>query len=156
MLIFLFLLKVWQCDSADIANNKRCQFELLAEFEHEAGVRASLSPHMMLTCLSEKILLFAICLSLSVQQPNPNLCFLHFQVNTINLNPAGTLLVSGTKDGTATIWDTSSSVQLHQVHCHSGKIHDMAFSPGTCVILTSTSLSPSMDYTWDHLKDVYW
>ncbi|CAB1349598.1 unnamed protein product [Coregonus sp. 'balchen'] len=86
--------KVWQCDSADIANNKRCQFELLAEFEHEAGV------------------------------------------NTINLNPAGTLLVSGTKDGTATIWDTSSSVQLHQVHCHSGKIHDMAFSPDSRHILS--------------------
>ncbi|XP_070291805.1 protein FAN isoform X3 [Salvelinus sp. IW2-2015] len=86
--------KVWQCDSVDIANNKRCQFELLAEFEHEAGV------------------------------------------NTINLNPAGTLLVSGTKDGTATIWDTSSSVQLHQVHCHSGKIHDMAFSPDSRHILS--------------------
>ncbi|XP_014036456.1 protein FAN [Salmo salar] len=86
--------KVWQCDSADIANNKRCQFELLAEFEHEAGV------------------------------------------NTINLNPAGTLLVSGTKDGTATIWDTSSSVQLHQVHCHSGKIHDMAFSPDSRHVLS--------------------
>uniref|UniRef100_A0A8C8H1Q7 Neutral sphingomyelinase (N-SMase) activation associated factor n=1 Tax=Oncorhynchus tshawytscha TaxID=74940 RepID=A0A8C8H1Q7_ONCTS len=86
--------KVWQCDSADIANNKRCQFQLLAEFEHEAGV------------------------------------------NTINLNPAGTLLVSGTKDGTVTIWDTSSSVQLHQVHCHSGKIHDVAFSPDSRHILS--------------------
>uniref|UniRef100_A0A6Q2WWP1 Neutral sphingomyelinase (N-SMase) activation associated factor n=1 Tax=Esox lucius TaxID=8010 RepID=A0A6Q2WWP1_ESOLU len=86
--------KVWQCDSADIANNKRCQFQLLAEFEHEAGV------------------------------------------NTISLNPAGTLLVSGTKDGTASIWDTSSLAQLHQVHCHSGKIHDVAFSPDSRHILS--------------------
>lgn len=55
------------------------------------------------------------------------------QVNTIGLNPAGTLLVSGCKDGTVTIWDTSSYVTLQQVHCHDGTIHHMAFSPGTCL-----------------------
>lgn len=54
----------------------------------------------------------------------------HIQVNTISLNPAGTLLVSGCKDGTATIWDTSSYTTLQQVHCHDGTIHHMAFSPG--------------------------
>ncbi|KAL1006960.1 hypothetical protein UPYG_G00079710 [Umbra pygmaea] len=86
--------KVWQCDSADITNNKRCQFELLAEFEHDAGV------------------------------------------NTINLNPAGTLLVSATKDGACSIWDTNSLAQLHQVHCQSGKIHDIAFSPDSRHILS--------------------
>lgn len=54
----------------------------------------------------------------------------HFQVNTVSLNPAGTLLVSGSKDGTVTIWDTSSYGTLQQVHCHRGNIHQLAFSPG--------------------------
>lgn len=52
-------------------------------------------------------------------------------MNTIALNPAGTLLVSGCKDGTATIWDTGGHSTLQQVHCHSGTVHHMAFSPGT-------------------------
>ncbi|TKS87952.1 Protein FAN [Collichthys lucidus] len=54
-------------------------------------------------------------------------------VNTIGLNPAGTLLVSGCKDGTVTIWDTSSYTTLQQIHCHDGTIHHMAFSPGVSV-----------------------
>lgn len=53
------------------------------------------------------------------------------QVNTISLNSAGTLLVSGCKDGTVTIWDTSSYTTLQQVHCHNRTVHHMAFSPGT-------------------------
>lgn len=55
------------------------------------------------------------------------------QVNAIGLNPAGTLLVSGCKDGTVTIWDTGSYATLQQVHCHDGTIHHMAFSPGMCL-----------------------
>ncbi|KAM9839485.1 protein FAN [Aulostomus maculatus] len=57
-------------------------------------------------------------------------------VNTIGLNPAGTLLVSGCKDGTATIWDTSSYGSLQQVHCHTGTIHHMAFSPDSRHVLS--------------------
>ncbi|KAG9347982.1 hypothetical protein JZ751_004001 [Albula glossodonta] len=87
--------KVWRCISADISNNKRSHFELLAEFEHDAGV------------------------------------------NTINLNQAGTLLVSGSKEGTVSIWDTTSSVLLHQVQCHSGTIHDIAFSPDSRHVLST-------------------
>uniref|UniRef100_A0A668AM53 Neutral sphingomyelinase activation associated factor n=1 Tax=Myripristis murdjan TaxID=586833 RepID=A0A668AM53_9TELE len=68
--------------------------ELLAEFEHDAGV------------------------------------------NTIGLNPAGTLLVSGCKDGTATIWDTGNYGILQQVHCHAGTIHHMAFSPDSRHVLS--------------------
>ncbi|XP_078147515.1 protein FAN isoform X2 [Centroberyx gerrardi] len=57
-------------------------------------------------------------------------------VNTIGLNPAGTLLVSGCKDGTATIWDTSNYGILQQVHCHTGTIHHMAFSPDSRHVLS--------------------
>lgn len=64
-----------------------------------------------------------------IKHDQPNKFFI--QVNTIGLNPAGTLLVSGCKDGTATIWDTSSYTTLQQINCHSGTIHHMAFSPGT-------------------------
>ncbi|XP_030635744.1 protein FAN isoform X2 [Chanos chanos] len=86
--------KVWKCMASDISNNKRTQFELLAEFEHEAGV------------------------------------------NTIALSPAGTLLASGTKEGTLSVWDITSSSLLHQLNCHSGKIHQMAFSPDSRHILS--------------------
>ncbi|XP_066576218.1 protein FAN isoform X2 [Amia ocellicauda] len=79
--------KVWRCVPADIASNKRSQFELLAELEHDAGV------------------------------------------NTINLNPAGTMLVSGSKEGVVSIWDVTTFALLHQVLCHSGRINDIAFSP---------------------------
>lgn len=57
-------------------------------------------------------------------------------VNTVGLNPAGTLLVSGCKDGTVTIWDTSSYGALQQVHCHTGTIHHTAFSPDSRHVLS--------------------
>uniref|UniRef100_A0A8C4NYW6 Protein FAN n=1 Tax=Dicentrarchus labrax TaxID=13489 RepID=A0A8C4NYW6_DICLA len=57
-------------------------------------------------------------------------------VNTIGLNPAGTLLVSGCKDGAITIWDTSSYTILQQIHCHTGTIHHMAFSPDSRHVLS--------------------
>lgn len=53
------------------------------------------------------------------------------KVNTVGLNAAGTLLVSGCKDGSVTIWDSDSYAALQQVHCHSGTVHHVAFSPGT-------------------------
>ncbi|KAM6971756.1 protein FAN isoform 2-T2 [Tautogolabrus adspersus] len=57
-------------------------------------------------------------------------------VNTISLSAAGTLLVSGCKDGTVSIWDTSSFSALQQVHCHSGNIHHTAFSPDSRHVLS--------------------
>uniref|UniRef100_A0A668AQN3 Neutral sphingomyelinase activation associated factor n=1 Tax=Myripristis murdjan TaxID=586833 RepID=A0A668AQN3_9TELE len=86
--------KVKRRASDNTSSQKRSQFQLLAEFEHDAGV------------------------------------------NTIGLNPAGTLLVSGCKDGTATIWDTGNYGILQQVHCHAGTIHHMAFSPDSRHVLS--------------------
>ncbi|XP_010781480.1 protein FAN [Notothenia coriiceps] len=57
-------------------------------------------------------------------------------VNTIGLNPAGTLLVSGCKDGAVSLWDTSSYTSLQQVHCHTGTIHHTAFSPDSRHVLS--------------------
>ncbi|KAM3860682.1 protein FAN [Diretmus argenteus] len=87
--------KVWQRESDDASSHKRSQFELLAEFEHDAGV------------------------------------------NTIGLNPAGTLLVSGCKDGTVTIWDTGNYGVLQQVRCHTGTIHHVAFSSDSRHVLSA-------------------
>lgn len=115
--------QVWQCPSASASTHKRTQFELLAELEHESGVREEVP----VTNRAKKLFWGG------KKPPHSYLDFLfitHIQVNTINLNPAGTLLVSGCKDGTATIWDTSSYTTLQQVHCHDGTIHHMAFSPG--------------------------
>uniref|UniRef100_A0A8C7ZST0 Neutral sphingomyelinase (N-SMase) activation associated factor n=1 Tax=Oryzias sinensis TaxID=183150 RepID=A0A8C7ZST0_9TELE len=57
-------------------------------------------------------------------------------VNTVGLNAAGTLLGSGCKDGTLTIWDTSSFEVFQQVQCHTGNIHHLAFSPDSRHILS--------------------
>uniref|UniRef100_A0A673L0D4 Protein FAN-like n=1 Tax=Sinocyclocheilus rhinocerous TaxID=307959 RepID=A0A673L0D4_9TELE len=76
------------------ANNKRTRFDLLAEFEHEAGV------------------------------------------NTLDLSPAGTLLATGTKEGTLTLWDIANPLPLNQLTCHSGKINQVAFSPDSRHILS--------------------
>ncbi|XP_056879537.1 protein FAN-like [Takifugu flavidus] len=57
-------------------------------------------------------------------------------VNTVGLNAAGTLLVSGCKDGCVTIWDSDSYVALQQVHCHSGTVHRVAFSPDSRHVLS--------------------
>ncbi|XP_048865845.1 protein FAN isoform X3 [Brienomyrus brachyistius] len=58
-------------------------------------------------------------------------------VNTISLNQAGTLLASGTKEGAVSLWDTTNSTLLHQIQCHSGKIHDIAFSPDSRHVLSA-------------------
>lgn len=52
------------------------------------------------------------------------------QVNAIGLNPSGTLLVSGCKDGAVTIWDTDAYRTLQQVDCHAATVHRVSFSPG--------------------------
>lgn len=65
---------------------------------------------------------------------------LFVQVNTIAVSPAGTLLASGTKEGTLSVWDLASFSVLHQLTCHSGKIHQVAFSPGMSFIGVSVNV----------------
>uniref|UniRef100_A0A9J8CXI3 Neutral sphingomyelinase (N-SMase) activation associated factor n=1 Tax=Cyprinus carpio carpio TaxID=630221 RepID=A0A9J8CXI3_CYPCA len=57
-------------------------------------------------------------------------------VNTLDLSPAGTLLATGTKEGTLTLWDIANPLPLNQLTCHSGKIHQVAFSPDSRHILS--------------------
>ncbi|XP_072855056.2 protein FAN isoform X1 [Pogona vitticeps] len=58
-------------------------------------------------------------------------------VNTINLNDAYTLLASGTKEGTISIWDVTTASVLHQLACHSGTVSDAAFSPDSRHLLST-------------------
>nr|XP_031548077.1 protein FAN [Vicugna pacos] len=58
-------------------------------------------------------------------------------VDTISLNAAGTLLVSGTREGTVTIWDLATATILHQIPCHSGTVCDTAFSPDSRHVLST-------------------
>lgn len=53
------------------------------------------------------------------------------QVNTIDLNAANTILASGTKEGTISVWDVTTATMLHQLPRHSGTVFHAAFSPGT-------------------------
>lgn len=64
------------------------------------------------------------------------MCFLP-QVDTISLNAAGTMLVSGTREGTVSIWDLTTATILHQIPCHSGTIRDAAFSPGSFILFNT-------------------
>uniref|UniRef100_A0A673KQN5 Protein FAN-like n=1 Tax=Sinocyclocheilus rhinocerous TaxID=307959 RepID=A0A673KQN5_9TELE len=57
-------------------------------------------------------------------------------VNTLDLSPAGTLLATGTKEGTLTLWDIANPLPLNQLTCHSGKINQVAFSPDSRHILS--------------------
>ncbi|XP_059501893.1 protein FAN isoform X3 [Stegostoma tigrinum] len=58
-------------------------------------------------------------------------------VNTINLNPIGTMLVSGSKEGTVSIWDLTTLSILYQVPCHLGTVNDVAFSPDSRHVLSA-------------------
>ncbi|XP_057253831.1 protein FAN isoform X4 [Pezoporus wallicus] len=58
-------------------------------------------------------------------------------VNTINLNAANTILVSGTKEGTINVWDITTATALHQLPCHSGTVFDAAFSPDSRHLLST-------------------
>ncbi|KAM6171056.1 protein FAN isoform 4-T4 [Erethizon dorsatum] len=58
-------------------------------------------------------------------------------VDTISLNAASTLLASGTKEGTVTIWDLTTATFLHQIPCHSGAVCATAFSPDSRHILST-------------------
>lgn len=108
------------------SSHKRSQFELLAELEHDSGVSEEADPPHFSRWRQDRLTL-------------PHLLV---KVNTVGLNAAGTLLVSGCKDGCVTIWDSDSYVALQQVHCHSGTVHRVAFSPGTAA-RTSSALTHS-------------
>ncbi|XP_065759071.1 protein FAN [Muntiacus reevesi] len=58
-------------------------------------------------------------------------------VDTISLNTAGTLLASGTKEGTVNIWDLTTATLLHQIPCHEGTVGDTAFSPDSRHVLST-------------------
>ncbi|XP_039610490.1 protein FAN isoform X1 [Polypterus senegalus] len=58
-------------------------------------------------------------------------------VNTISLNSAGTMLVSGTKEGTLSIWDITAFSVLRQILGHSGEVYDVAFSPDSRHVLST-------------------
>uniref|UniRef100_G3RMY1 Neutral sphingomyelinase activation associated factor n=1 Tax=Gorilla gorilla gorilla TaxID=9595 RepID=G3RMY1_GORGO len=58
-------------------------------------------------------------------------------VDTISLNAASTLLVSGTKEGTVNIWDLTTATLMHQIPCHSGIVCDTAFSPDSRHVLST-------------------
>ncbi|KAM9050522.1 protein FAN isoform 4-T4 [Megaptera novaeangliae] len=58
-------------------------------------------------------------------------------VDTISLSAASTLLASGTKEGTVTIWDLTAATGLHQIPCHSGTVCDTAFSPDSRHVLSA-------------------
>lgn len=49
----------------------------------------------------------------------------------MDLNAANTILASGTKEGTISVWDVTTATMLHQLPHHSGTVFHAAFSPGT-------------------------
>ncbi|XP_077208451.1 protein FAN isoform X2 [Paroedura picta] len=58
-------------------------------------------------------------------------------VNTIHLNDVHSLLASGTKEGTISIWDITTATMLHQLACHAGTVFDAAFSPDSRHLLST-------------------
>ncbi|XP_063249728.1 protein FAN isoform X2 [Prinia subflava] len=58
-------------------------------------------------------------------------------VNTIDLNAANTILASGTKEGTISVWDITTATVLHQLPCHSGTVFHAAFSPDSRHLLST-------------------
>ncbi|XP_078396574.1 protein FAN isoform X3 [Cetorhinus maximus] len=83
------------------------------------------------------------CASADLSSSRKNSCELMAElehdagVNTISLNPIGTMLVSGNKEGTVSIWDLTTLTVLHQIHCHLGAINDVAFSPDSHHVLSA-------------------
>ncbi|XP_053788959.1 protein FAN isoform X3 [Vidua macroura] len=58
-------------------------------------------------------------------------------VNTMDLNAANTILASGTKEGTITVWDVTTATVLHQLPHHSGTVFHAAFSPDSRHLLST-------------------
>ncbi|XP_060678616.1 protein FAN isoform X1 [Hemiscyllium ocellatum] len=83
------------------------------------------------------------CASADLSNSKKNSCELMAElehdagVNTINLNPIATMLASGSKEGTVSIWDLTTLTVLHQVPCHLGTVNDVAFSPDSRHVLSA-------------------
>uniref|UniRef100_A0A8D0N8F9 Protein FAN n=1 Tax=Sus scrofa TaxID=9823 RepID=A0A8D0N8F9_PIG len=58
-------------------------------------------------------------------------------VDTMSLNAASALLVSGTREGAVNIWDLATATVLHQIPCHSGTVCHTAFSPDSRHVLST-------------------
>uniref|UniRef100_A0A8C5JCH7 Neutral sphingomyelinase activation associated factor n=1 Tax=Junco hyemalis TaxID=40217 RepID=A0A8C5JCH7_JUNHY len=58
-------------------------------------------------------------------------------VNTMDLNAANTILASGTKEGTISVWDVTTATVLHQLPHHSGTVFHAAFSPDSRHLLST-------------------
>ncbi|XP_038622549.1 protein FAN isoform X1 [Tachyglossus aculeatus] len=58
-------------------------------------------------------------------------------VDTASLNEAGTLLVTGTREGSVNIWDLSAGTVLHQLSSHTGAVCQAAFSPDSRHVLST-------------------
>jgi WD40 repeat protein len=60
-------------------------------------------------------------------------------VTTASFNPGGTLLVTGSQDHTAAIWQVHSGVRLHLLADHQGGVTDAVFGPGGRLVVTTSS-----------------
>ncbi|KAG8442024.1 hypothetical protein GDO86_010988 [Hymenochirus boettgeri] len=58
-------------------------------------------------------------------------------VNTVNVSSDGSFLLSGTKEGTLSIWDIETATVLHQVPSHIGTVYDASFSPDSRHVLST-------------------
>jgi WD40 repeat protein len=60
-------------------------------------------------------------------------------VTTAAFNPSGTLLVTGSEDHTAAIWQVQSGARLHLLADHRGGVTDAVFGPGGRLVVTTGS-----------------
>jgi WD40 repeat protein len=60
-------------------------------------------------------------------------------VTTASFNPAGTLLVTGSEDHTAAIWQVKTGRRLHLFADHQGAVTDAVFGPGGRLVVTTSS-----------------
>ncbi|OWK04214.1 hypothetical protein Celaphus_00016273 [Cervus elaphus hippelaphus] len=141
--------KVWSGVPAEMPCARKQHFELLAELEHDVSNWLP-SSHISTRPVSEHDIEYLGTLKLFGQLDvlsdalggrgslsRAVNCGLIFTVDTISLNTAGTLLASGTKEGTVNIWDLTTATLLHQIPCHEGTVGDTAFSPDSRHILST-------------------
>jgi hypothetical protein len=59
-------------------------------------------------------------------------------VRSLQFNPAGTRIVSGSNDGTARVWDAATGASLAELRGHTGWVNSAAFSPDGTQIVTAS------------------
>ncbi|GAB5583990.1 protein FAN [Prionailurus iriomotensis] len=146
--------KVWSGVPAETTCPKRHRFDMLAELEHDVShiSRRDCPAGHPPTAKNVNLVLggpgahdlgqnqSSHLVPLARSTPSgPHSCSSHWssRVDTISLNAAGTMLVSGTREGTVSIWDLTTATILHQIPCHSGTIRDAAFSPDSRHVLST-------------------